>query len=169
LGQEDAAYINAINPFRSSLGLPLLLLSKPANFSGEWVFNEDKSTLGGQGAANLPAKMQISQKETELDIRRSFIEEWKNDRVTDEKIMLNGEESRSELFGAPRITTANLSANGDTVNFNSKVTFNRGGQSSQMTTTEAWCLRDHGRELCITQTTVSPQGTRKITMVYEKR
>jgi len=169
LGQEDVAYINAVNPSRSSLGLPLLSINKPANFSGEWVLNEDKSTLGGQGAGNLAAKLKIGQRENEVDVQRSFIEEWEDDRVTDEKIMLNGQESRSELFGAPRITTAALSADRNTVNINSKVTFNRGGQASQMTIAEAWSLQSHGKELSIVQTTTSPQGIRKITLIYDKR
>ncbi len=169
LGLDDPAYINAVNPFRSELGLPLLLLPKPADFSGEWVLNEDKSSLGNQGAGNLAAKLKISQKENELDIQRSFIEEWRDDRVTDEKMMLNGEESKSEFYGAPRVTTAGLSGNRDTLKIKSKVTFNRGGQTSEMTTDETWDLQNHGKVLAITQSSVSPQGERKITMIYDKK
>ena len=169
LGLDDPAYINAANPFRSALGLPLLLLNKPADFSGEWVLNEDKSSLGNQGSGNLPAKLKISQKENELDIKRSFTEEWQDDRITEEKMMLNGEESKSEFYGAPRITTASLSPNRDTLNVKSKVTFNRGGQTSEMTTTEVWGLQKHGKVLAIIQSSVSQQGERKITMIYDKQ
>ena len=169
LGLDDPAYINAINPFRAKLGLPLLSLNKPADFSGEWVLNEDKSTLGNSGAGNLAHKLKIVQKENEITTQKYFIEEWQDDRVTEEKMQLNGEESKSELYGAPRITTAGLSANRDTLNIKSKVTFNRGGQTSQMITTEAWSLQSRGKVLSITQSSISPQGERKITMIYDKR
>jgi mannan endo-1,4-beta-mannosidase len=169
LGQDDPAYINAINPFRITLGLPLLSLNKPADFSGEWVLNEDKSTLGNNGAGNLPYKLKISQDDNAIAAQKSFIEEWMDDRVTDEKMMLNGEESKSEFFGAPRITTAGLSADRDTLLIKSKVTFNRGGQTSQLNTTEVWSLQNRGRELSIVQTAVAPQGERKIVLIYERK
>ncbi len=168
LGLNDPAYINAVNPFREKLGLPLLSLNIPADFSGEWVLNENKSVLGNSAPGNLPHKLNISQTENELDIKRSFIEEWQDDRVTQEKMMLNGEESKSEFYGSPRITTAGMSANRNTLDVRSKITMNRGGQTSQLTTTEAWNLQNHGNQLSIAQTSTSPQGERKIIMVYDK-
>ncbi len=168
LGRDDAAYINAVNPFRGSFGLPLLSLNKPADFSGGWVLNEDKSTPGSGGAGNLAHKLKISQKENEITIQRSFIEEWQDDRITDEKLLLDGEESKSEFFGAPRVTTATLPGNRDTLMIKSNVIFNRGGQTSTMTTSENWSLVNHGKTLLIAQSTSSPQGERKITMVYDK-
>jgi mannan endo-1,4-beta-mannosidase len=169
LGMDDPVYVNMINPFREKLGLPLLSSNKPADFSGEWVLNEDKSTLGSAGTGNLPHKLKIRQNENDLAIQRSYLEEWQDDRVTDEKMTLDGQESKSEFYGAPRITTAGLSVNRDTLNIKSKVTFNRGGQASQMTITEAWGMQNRGKELVITQTSMSAQGERKIVMVYDKQ
>jgi len=169
LGLDDPDYINAVNPFRTSLGLPLLSLNKPADFSGEWVLNEDKSTLGNYGAGNLPAKLKIDQKDKELNIQKSVVEEWQDNTVTDEKLMLNGEETKSVYLNSPRITTANLSANGDTLMVKSKVTFNNGPQPMQMTTAETWHLQDRGKVLSITQSSTSSRGERKITMIYDKQ
>jgi mannan endo-1,4-beta-mannosidase len=168
LGQDDPAYINAMNPYRQSLELPALSLIKPADFTGEWVLNEDKSTLGNGGAANQPHKMKIVQDDTAISNQKTFIEEWTTDRVTDEKLMLNGQESRSEFFGAPRITTAALSAHRDALLIKSHVTFNRAGQTSQLNTTETWSLQNHGRELLVTQTTISAQGERKLILMYDR-
>ena len=168
LGRDDPDYINAVNPFREKAGLAPLALNKPADFSGEWVLNEDKSSLGNSGSGNLPSKLKITQNGNDLDIQRSFVEEWREDRLTQEKLTLNGAESKSEYFGAPRITTAGLSAKGDTLNVKSKVTFNRGGQASEMTTTETWNLQNHGKMLTIIQSSTSPQGERKILMIYDK-
>jgi mannan endo-1,4-beta-mannosidase len=169
LGLDDPAYINAVNPFRTGLGLQLLLLNKPANFSGEWELNEDKSTLDNLGAGNLPNKLKIIQNENEIIIQKSYIEEWQDNRVTEEKMMLNGEESKSAYLNSPRLITANLSANRDTLMVKSKVTFNLGGQTSQMVTNENWSLQNHGKVLSIRQSSSSPRGERTITMAYEKQ
>jgi len=166
LGLDDPDYINAVNPLRTSLGLPALSLNKPADFSGEWMLNQDKSMLDNYGAGNLPAKLKIEQYENEINIQKSVVEEWRDDIVTDERLALNGEESKSEYSNAPRITTANLSANGDTLVIKSKVAFNNGGQ---VATAETWHLQDKGKILAITQSSTSPGGERKITMIYDKK
>ncbi|HTD98159.1 MAG TPA: glycosyl hydrolase [Mucilaginibacter sp.] len=169
LGLDDPEYITAVNPFRKANGLPVLSLNKPANFSGEWILNEEKSTLDNNGAGNLASKLKISQDGNELQIQRSYVEEWQDDRVTEEKVTLDGAESKSEFMNSPRITTAKLSDNGNKLLVNSKVTFNFGGQTSQMTTNEEWSLQNKGKQLSITQSSKSPRGERKITMVYEKQ
>lgn len=116
----------------------------------------------------MPHKLKISLTENEVEVQRYYIEEWQNDRVTDDKMVLTGGETKSEVFGSPRVTIAGLSANPDTLNTTSTVIFNRGGQTTRMSTTEIWALQNHGNELAITQTSVSPQGKRKITIVYDK-
>jgi len=168
LGLYDQAYVDAENPFRSKLGLPLLATSKPADFSGEWVFDEDKSVTGNSGTGNLPHKLKVNQSDNEIILQKSFLEEWTDDRVTEEKLSLNGDERKSVYFGSPRITRVALSVNRDTVNIKSTVNMNRGGQASQVITTEIWTLQNNGKVLSITQTTVSPAGDRKITLVYNK-
>ncbi len=169
LGLDDPAYINAVNPFRATLGLPLLSLNKPADFSGEWVLNEDKSTLGNGGSGNLPYKLKIGQKDNEVQLQKSYIEEWTDDRVTDEKLNLDGEESKSVYFNAPLITTAGLSPNGDALTIKSKATFNRGGQTMEMSTNETWHLENKGKTLSITQYSKSFRGERTVTMIYDKK
>jgi mannan endo-1,4-beta-mannosidase len=168
LGLNDPAYINAISPFREKTGQSKLSTTKPADFSGDWVLNEDKSNLGNQGAGNLPHKLKIKQDENEVDVQRYFIEEWRDDRISEDTMMLIGGETRSESYGSPRTTIADLSANLDTLNTTSTVIFNRGGQTTRMSTTEHWSLQNHGRELSIAQSSVAPQGNRKIVMVYDR-
>jgi mannan endo-1,4-beta-mannosidase len=169
LGRDDPAYINAANALRTGIGQPLLPLDQPADFSGEWALNEDKSTLGNAGAGNLPARLTISQDNAALKMQKTYIEEWQENRVTDEKLGLNGEEGKSTYLGFPRTSTAGMSANRDTLTISSKVLFNRGGQTSQLITTEVWSLQNHGKELAIVQTSDSPQGKRKIVLIYDKQ
>lgn len=169
LGRIDQAYIQAANPFRSQLGLPLLPSTQPADFSGEWILNEDKSTIGNSGAVDLPFKLNIDQSSTEIAVKKSYLQEWTDDRVTNENMKLNGEEIKSEYFGGQRVTTANLSAGKDTLMIRSNTKFNRGDQSTAMKASEAWALQQNGKTLIVTQTSSTPQGERKIVLIYDKK
>ena len=169
LGRTDTAYVQAENPFRAELGLPALSTTLPADFSGEWVLNEDKSTLGNGGAGSLAARLKIEQAESAIDVKKIYVEEWQENRVTDEKLGFDGAESKSEYYGFPRISTAGLSPALDTLHITSKVLFTRGGQTTTSLTTEDWTLLNHGRELCISQVADTPQGKRKTILIYDKQ
>ena len=164
LGLNDTVYINTLNPVRVKTGLPPLPLFTPANFTGEWVFNEDKSTLNGGGTGNLANKLMILQNGDEFDLKRSYVEEWGDPRITEEKLKLNGEVVKTE--GVDRSTITKLSVKSDTLSINSEMSMSFGGQSFLIKTNELWRLQNKGKELCITQTTISPRGERKITLVY---
>ena len=169
LGLYDEAFINAVNPFRAKLNLPLLTLNKPADFTGEWLFNEDKSVLDNSGTGNLPYKLKVAQDENIINIKKMFMEEWEDDRITEEQLGLNGDVSKSEFFGSPRTTSANLAAGHDTLNIKSNVTFNHNGQTTQMNTSEAWSLQNNGKVLSIIQISVSPAGEKKLTLVFDRQ
>lgn len=174
LSLEDNAYREAVAPYRLACGLAPLppIETKPGSmrpdFSGKWSLNEDESILDNMGAGNLPSKMEIKQKETDLTIRRSFVVEYADDRVTDEKLALDGSENKSEFFNSPRITTAKWSEKCDSLVIESKVTSNRGGRTSEMVTHEAWSLGKNGRVLSVQQSSSSSFGRRSITMVFER-
>jgi mannan endo-1,4-beta-mannosidase len=167
---EDPAYWEALAAYRKSCGLsPLPYNEKgPEMFSGEWVFNEDKSILDNFGVGNTPYKLNITQKDGALQIMRSIIVEWGDDRVTEDTLKLDGEEMKSEFWNSPRITTANWTDEGDTLVVESKITFTRGGRTSEMVITEYWSVHDFCKTLAIKQSSVSSRGKRENTMIYEK-
>ncbi len=176
LSLEDPAYREVIVPFRNACGLPPLPLKEKqpseedkVNFSGEWVFNEEKSVLDNWGVSFLPYKLKITQKENDLTIQNTFILEYADDRVTEEKLKLDGKECESEFMNYPRIKTANWSQNGDTLIIESKVTFDRGGQTSEMVVIEAWDIQDQGKILSIKQLSTSFWGKRDITLIFDKQ
>lgn len=175
LNLEDSAYIQAIAPFRTACGLPPLTVAviKPTitkpDFSGVWVFNEDKSILDNRGFNNQPDKMEITLHGNDLKIKRTFIVEYADDRVAEEDMTLDGKELKSTLFNSPRVTTVKWSEKGDMLNFKSTVTFNRGGQPTDMITTEDWSLLDNGKVLSIHQLSDSFRGKRDITLVFDKQ
>ncbi len=171
--KEDPAYLENIVPYRKACGLLPMESLKPAgnkiDFSGRWVFNEDKSVLDNWGAGNLPGTMKITQQENKLTIQKTFTVEYADDRVEDEELTLDGQEYRSEMWNSPQIKTAKWSVQQDTLLIASKVTFNRGGRTMEMTSDENWYLQDRGQMLMIKQSSSSFWGKRNIIMVYDKQ
>ncbi|MCX6329425.1 MAG: glycosyl hydrolase [Bacteroidia bacterium] len=167
---EDAAYRKAVAPFRTACGLPQLpeIKKEPVDFSGKWVFDEDKSTLDNFGAGNLPDKMEIICNSKSLNIKKTFRQEDADDRITNEALVI-GEENKSEYFSFPQITTVNRSEYGDTLFIISKATIKRVNQSVEMTTNEKWYLIDDGKEMAVNQTTASFRGKRNLVLVYTKQ
>ena len=113
--------------------------------------------------------MKILQKDVDLTVQKSFIVEYADDRITEEKWTLDGKETQSEFWNSPRMTTAHWSEKGDTLIVDSKVTFNRGGQTVEMTTREAWSLQEQGRILSIQQSSNSFRGRRNLTLVFFRK
>ena len=171
LSPEDPAYWQAMASYRAACALPPLPMieKRPVDFSGEWVFNEEKSILENLGAANLPYKLTISHEGNDLIIQRSFIVEWGDDMIAEEALTLDGKEAKSQLWDSPRMTTANLSADGDTLIIVSKTTLDRGGRTFEMVTNERWSLQERGRILSIEQSSTSFRDERHITMIFDKR
>ena len=167
IGLYDPAFIDAVNPFRVKLGLPLLKANQPADFSGDWLLIEDKSMLNNS-PGGLPHKLKVYQDENQISIKKAFIEEWTDDRTSEEKISLDGKENKSETFGSENILTASLSANKDTLTIKAKISFKNGMQTAQRNTTENWWLQNAGSVLTIQQSVISLNGERRTIMVYEK-
>jgi mannan endo-1,4-beta-mannosidase len=167
---EDATYWEVMAPYRKACGLPSLPAKEkgPLNFAGEWLFNEEKSTLDDFGAGNMPYKLAITQKENALIISKSLIVEWGDDRITQDTLTLDGKESRSVFWNSPQIKTAKWTGDSDTLVIESKVTFNMGGRRSEMVTIELWSLQQQGNMLSIKQSSTSFRGKREITMIYDK-
>jgi hypothetical protein len=168
---EDSTYWQVMAPYRKACGLlPLPVKEKgAAKFAGEWLFNEAKSILDNFGAGNTPYKMEITQNNKQLMIKRSIIVEWGDDRVTVDTLALDGRSSRSEFMNSPRITTTKWAGEGDTLVIESKITFDRGGNTIEMVSTEHWSLQENGTLLAIKQVSTGFRGKRELTMIYEKR
>jgi mannan endo-1,4-beta-mannosidase len=166
LGLDDTAYINALNPFRSSTSLPPLALIKPADFTGEWILNEEKSNLNNGGGGNHPNRLIVSQNGENFTLKKLYTDEWSDPRIVEEKLRLNGQEVKAE--SADRSTVAKLSGHSDTLSINSKASMKFGGQSFLIQTSELWSLQKKATSLLILQTSTSSRGERKATLVYDR-
>jgi hypothetical protein len=142
----------------------------PTTFSGKWVFNEEKSNLGQSGSENVPGEMEIDQDDIILYVKKHMIAEYGNDRITNEEILLDGTEMKSEVFNSPCISKASLNVDSKTVNINSVVKFNRGGQTTEMKSSEVWSLQQEGKVLKILKTSTGFRGEKiTVSLVFEKQ
>jgi|CZKI01.1.fsa_nt_gi mannan endo-1,4-beta-mannosidase len=170
LGIEDRAYCEATEPYRKACGLePLQYAPKAADFSGSWVLDEDRSEFGRMGAGFAPARLDVVQSGNALSIKTTRIVESADDQVTEERLTLDGAESKSEFMNSPRVTTARLTEAGDAVQIESVVTFARAQPGSKMTTKDTWRFMDGGRRLSIQRLTNGFRGEQTMTLVFERR
>ncbi len=170
LSREDPAYCQITMSYREACGLPALPVKEngPANFSGVWVFNEEKSSLDNNGASNLPYKLEIEQNKNELIIKRTHIVEFADNTITEEIFPLDGSEIHSEFWNSPKVTTVNLSEKKDTLYIDSKVTFTWDNRTSEMITWEIWTVKEEGQVLSIQQVSSSFWGERNIILKFDK-
>jgi mannan endo-1,4-beta-mannosidase len=172
LSREDPAYWEVIAPLRKACGLsPLPLKDKyPVNFSGHWVFNEDRSELGNGGAGNVPGVIDIDQDDELLHVKKLMVSEWNEDEIRNEEVNLDGTEIRSEVFNSPRVSKAGWDEESKSIQINSLVKFSRGGQDREMKSKEAWSLEDGGKILKMKQTSSNFNGGENtVVLVFEKQ
>jgi mannan endo-1,4-beta-mannosidase len=170
LGLEDPAYWEATASYRKACGLPPLHFEpRPADFSGTWVLNEEKSEFGRMGAGFAPARLDVVQKGNSLSIRTTRVLEFADDQVTEETLVLDGSESKSEFMNSPRVTKARMSGTGDEVLIESTVAPVWVTDGSKMTIKETWKLVDGGDRLSIQRSTSSSRGAQEVTLVFDKR
>jgi len=170
LNLEDPAYAEVTAPYRQACGLPPLhFVAPPANFSGTWIIDEDRSEFGRMGAAFSPARLEITQAGNALTIRSTRIVEFADDQVTEEKLTLDGAESHSEFMKSPRVTTAHLSPDGSQILIDSTIHVVWGPPGSKMTVKDTWQLLDAGRRLSIKRFSSSFMGEQTTTMIFDQR
>jgi mannan endo-1,4-beta-mannosidase len=169
LSLEDPAYWAVAAPYRKACGLPPLHFEPaPPDFSGTWVFEEDKSNLGRMGAGMTPARLEVVQSGNSLLVKTTRVVEYADDQVTEEKLVLDGSESKSEFMNSPRVTTAQLADGGSKVVIDSVVTFTFGAPGAKMTSRDTWTLADGGKTLSIQRHVSSTRGEQDMTMIFAK-
>lgn len=105
-----------------------------------------------------------------LHVKKQVDTEWGDEQTTNEDILLDGSEIKSELFNSPRISKASWDGDSKTVKINSVVKFNRGGQTTEMKSIEVWGLQEEGKVLKIVQTSTGFRGGENtVSLVFEKQ
>lgn len=167
---EDPLYETGINKYRKACGLPPLTFDRVVDLSGTWVLNEYESALQNAGPGGTPYKLDIAQKNSLLSIRSTSVVEWADDEVSEQVLALDGTENHSKVFNnSPRIQTAHWSPGQDSLTIDSKITFNFGGRTTEVTGKDVWFTKRRGSKLIIQRATQSPMGARNATIVYDKK
>ncbi len=173
------------------LAMPLSLNGQTGkvNFSGTWTLNADKSEMGGgpggpggppqgqppqgqppQGGrmggfgGDFTAKQEASLLTVERTISRPDGESF----TITSKYTLDGKESVNSTGRGESKSTATWLADGKTLKIATSRTFDMGGESRTMNSTEEWTLTD-AKTLSIKTTMTTPGGERTTTMVYDKK
>lgn len=171
LTQDDPAYWKATAAFRKACELPELPLENryPADFSGDWIFNEEKSELGDAGTSMVPYRIKANQDGDILFVKKYNIVEWADDRITNEQIDLEGGEMRSQFWNSPRVSKTSWDETTGVLRISSTVSFSRGGTTTEMKSSEEWERAKDGKILTIHQESTGFRGNPISTkLIYEK-
>jgi hypothetical protein len=133
-----------------------------ANFSGNWVFNAEKSTLpeGGGGQRMGGGDMTVTQDATTLTQSRA----GRDGTTRETKYILDGKENVNTTGRGEMKYTAKWSADGKSLTIATKMSFN----GNEFTSTAVWSLKD-AKTLSVESTREGQNGEVKTTMVYDKK
>jgi mannan endo-1,4-beta-mannosidase len=175
LFMEDPAYWEVVASYRKVCGLaPLPLKEKyPVNFSGTWLLNEEKSESNGKAGllgGSAFYKMIVDQDNDLLFVKKFTVSEWADDEITNEEIQLDGAEMKSVFFNTPRTSKASWDNDSKSLKISTQSKMNRGGQTTEINSSETWSLQDGGRVLKIVQTSTGFRGGANTTsLIFEKQ
>jgi len=165
------------------LAMPLSLNGQTGkvNFSGIWTLNADKSEMGGgpggppQGQPPQDRRMggfggdfTATQEATLLTVERTMTRQSGETVTTTSKYTLDGKESVNSTGRGESKSTATWSADGKTLKITTSRTFDMGGESRTMNSTEEWTLTDD-KTLSIKTMMSTPGGEMTTKMVYDKK
>ncbi len=170
LYQEDKNYVESTAAYRKGCNLLPLELPAPksVDYSGTYLFNEDKSTLNNTGAAELPYKISVLQQGNSLEIQKTILVEFDESPTDTLKMILDGPEITTQFWNSPMTLSAKHIAGTDMLEINSKVILSFGGNTREMVSNEKWYLADNGKYLVIEQRSNSYGSERIIKMVFDK-
>ena len=170
LYQEDENYIKSMDSFRKKCMLPLLEGKAPqrADFSGIWILNENESNFDNSGAADVPSKISVIQHENELEINKTFIVEYDDDRMVTQKLIFDGPDLITKSQNSTIKTTSKYLTGTDAVAIETKTDFLMNGKPIELVTTEKWNLTGRGKKLVIEQNSDTYGAKKNIKMVYDR-
>jgi hypothetical protein len=141
------------------------------NFSGNWNLNAEKSTQpqGGGGGQRMGGGSFVATQEANLlTVVRTRTGQDGQPMTTTMKYTLDGKESINTSPRGDSKSVVTWAADGKSLSIETSRTFDMNGTSTTMKTTEVWTLTD-ANTLTVNSTTVTPNGERKSTMVYDKK
>jgi hypothetical protein len=144
-------------------------LAAQVNFSGNWTFNESKSTINADGPRFEAKALIVQQQGNDLIIERTQPSFDGNEVKLNEKFTLDGKESINKgMMESQTKSLLTWSGENKILNFKNAITFNMDGQSFEINSTEEWSLSEDSKTLMIKSVVNSPMGEMSTTLVYDK-
>ena len=166
---DDKSYVESSAAYRQRCNLAPLKLEapKPANFTGTYIFNEDKSTLNNNGAADLPYRISILQQGNSLKIQKMNLVEFGDNSIETLKLALDGSEIATKVENVPVNIIAKI-IDSSTFGITAKTRLTNNGKTTELLSIEKWYLTDNGKSLVIEQNSNTPWGEKKLKMIFDK-
>lgn len=144
------------------------VFAQNSNFSGKWAFNESKSKMPEMGFRMQAKKITVTQDELSLNTERVSQGRNGEDRITKEKITLDGKECENVMFqDVTRKSVATWLADGKVLTIKSSMTFAFNGDSREIKSSEIWSLSDDKSVLTMESTFDGRDGEVKSTLIYD--
>lgn len=166
---NDPVYWKLSAQYRTSCTLPVLpLFAIPVDFTGNWMLCEQESQFDRFGPANIPSRLYINQEWDELIVQKHFIQEWKEDEITEGHFFIDGREVELAFMEMPQKWIAKWSEKDKALRIESTAQLKRGDEIRTMKTEELWRLKNKGKILSIEYSGMTLWGERKLKLIYEK-
>jgi Glycosyl hydrolase family 26 len=169
LGLGDPAYAEVSRGYRAACGLGPLSASRVADFSGSWALDEERSDFGPSGPSITPVRLDVTQSGGSLTVRSTQLLEYADDQVHEETFPLGGTEVRYRVAGSERTTRARLSPTGDAVIMETSLSAPWIGPGATLALSETWTLAAGGRRITVERVALSPKGSQRAVLVYDRR
>ncbi|NSW94475.1 MAG: hypothetical protein HPY62_07190 [Bacteroidales bacterium] len=141
-----------------------------ANFAGNWALNESKSNFGGGPMRMAATSLAVTQAPNLLTVESTMPGRDGGEMKTTAKYTLDGKVSENPMFNTTRKSTATWSADKTALTIVSTMTFDMGGETREMKTTETWKLSEGGKVLLIESVRPGRDGGEmKTTAAYDKK
>jgi hypothetical protein len=137
------------------------------NFTGSWALNAGKSTMG-DNPRMAGGDFIANQEGNNLSVERTRTNRDGETMKTTMKYTLDGKECINTSPRGDSKSVATWSADGKTLTISTARTFEMNGETVNMKSVEAWVLTDP-KTVTIQSTSSTPNGERKMTMVYDKK
>jgi hypothetical protein len=138
------------------------------DFSGKWVLNEEKSTMG-ERMFFASAELVVKQDAGTISIDRTRTGRDGQSRTMNETLNTDGTKNVSTRENGSTTTVATWSEDGKSLNLESEIEFNRQGETFTMHRSETWTQDSGGSVLTIESTSSSSRGENSVKLVYDKK
>jgi hypothetical protein len=141
-----------------------------SNFAGTWAFNEAKSNFGDSQFRFAATSMIVTQDANTLSVESTMPGRDGGEIKTSARYTFDGKVSENPMFNSTSKSIVTWSADKSSLTIASTMTFDMGGETREMKSTETWKLLDEGKVLSIESVRPGRDGGEiKTTAAYDKK